>query len=127
MAKGKKDSSGSGVALLVLCGAFLLVILTAIFSSSHPLDFIVNFFATLTGYIFLIALLCVLAGVFWYYWKMGSEDPDKSLSEATRDNLEYSRDVTEEIKHRAREFYADYKERVREAEEEAKEEAKNSK
>lgn len=116
----KKDSSGSGVALLVLCAAFLLIVLTAIFSSSHPLDFIVNFFATLTGYIFLIAFLCALAGVFWYYWKMGAEDPDKSISEAARDNLEYSRDVTEEIKYKAREFYADYKERVKEAEEEKK-------
>ena len=96
-----------------------MIILAAIFSTSHPLDFIVDFFTTLTGYIFLIAFLCVIAGVFWHYWKMGSEDPEKTISEATRDNLEYSMEVTEDIKHKAKEFYEDYKKRVEEAEMEA--------
>ncbi len=122
MANNKKDSSGSGVALLVLAGGFLLIILAAVFSTSHPLDFIVNFFATLTGYIFIIALLCIAASIFIYYWKIGAADPDKTLSEATRDNLEYSRDITEDIKYKAKEFYADYKQRVKEAEEDNKSE-----
>ena len=121
MAEQKKDSSGSGVALLVLCGGFLLIILAAIFSSSHPLDFIVNFFATLTGYIFVIAFLCSLGGIFFYYWRLGAADPDQSLAEATRDNLEYSKEVTADITQKAKEFYADYKERVKEAEEDTQE------
>ena len=107
----------------MLVGAFIMIVITAIFSSSHPLDFIVNFFATLTGYIFFIVFLCVLAAVVLYYWKLASDDPEKTLAESTKDNLEYSKEVTADISQKAKEFYAEYKERVKEAETEQSDDA----
>lgn len=113
------DNMTAGLCFIAL---FLLLILTAIFSSTHPLDFMVNFLTKMTAYIFLLAGIAALGGLFLYYWKLSSPDPDKTFSEATRDNLEYSRDVTMDITQTLKKYYAEYQERVKEAEEEAREE-----
>ncbi len=105
---------------LCFTALFLLLILTAIFSSSHPLDFMVNFLTKLTAYIFLLAGVAALGGILLYYWKISSPDPDKTFSEATRDNLEYSKEVTMDLTQTLKKYYAEYQERVREAEEEHK-------
>ena len=126
MAKENKSTRNSDNMTAGLCflALFILLVLTALFSSTHPLDFMVNFLGTLTGYIFIIAGVMVLLGVLIYYWKLASDDPDKTLSEATRDNLEYSRDVTHDLSQKAKEFYAEYQERVKAAEQDKKNDSK---
>lgn len=121
MSENKQSANNDkALAMLGLLIVFMLLVITAIMSSSHPLDFIVNALGMITGYIFLILFICILAGIFIYYWKIASPDPEQTLSEATRDNLEYTKEVTSDLSEKAREFYADYKERVKAAEEEQK-------
>lgn len=118
--KATTKNSDNMTAGLCFTALFLLLILTAIFSSSHPLDFMVNFLTKLTAYIFLLAGVAALGGILLYYWKISSPDPDKTFSEATRDNLEYSKEVTMDLTQTLKKYYAEYQERVREAEEEHK-------
>ena len=120
----KKEQKTSGkhadntVAAVAFIGLFIVLILTALFSSSHPLDFMVNFLGTMVGYIFVIVGVLAVLGVAWYYWKMSAADPEQSLGEATKENLEYTKEMTQDISEKAKSFYADYKKRVKEAESE---------
>ncbi len=121
MAENKTTKNSDNMtAALCFIALFVVLILIALFSSSHPLDFMVGFLTKLTGYLFLIAVLCIVAGVFLYYWKLGSDDPDKTLSESTKDNLEYTKDVTSGLKEMVKNYYGEYQSRVKEAEEEQK-------
>lgn len=119
MAENKQGSKHSDnmVAGIVFVGLFAVLIFVALFSSNHPLDFIVNFLGTMVGYIFLIVAVFAVLGIFWYYWKMSAADPEQSLGEATKENLEYTKEVTQDLSEKAKSFYAGYKKRVQEAEE----------
>jgi hypothetical protein len=109
-------NNDNAVAALCFFALFALLIVTAIFSSSHPLDFMVEMLTKVTAYIFVIAGVCLIAMIFWHYWKLASVDPEKTIAEATRDNLEYSKDVTADISSKVQNFYTAYKQRVKEAE-----------
>ena len=128
MAQNKASKNQDNMtAAICFIALFVLLFLTALFSSSHPLDFMVNFLTKMTAYIFVIAGLLAIGGIVLYYWKLASDDPDKSFSEATRDNLEYSKEVTLDLSEMMKKYYAEYRERVKEAEEEQKAEETSSK
>jgi len=105
-------NNDNAVAALCFLALGLLLIVTAIFSSTHPLDFMVQFLGKLTLFIFIIAGISLLVGIFLYYWKIASVDPDKTLAESTKDNIEYSKHVTADLSGKAKAFYADYKKRA---------------
>jgi hypothetical protein len=122
MAQDKKNTGSStdnAIALLCLIACFGVLVTASIFTVEHPIDFIAGFLARLVGFIFLVVFVLSVAGIIIHYINIGYDDPEKSFTERANENYEISREKSFELSNGIRKFYADYKERVRLAEDDS--------
>ena len=117
-ASGDRSSKGSDSFLAFAClfGAFGLLVLASMFATNNPIDFILQVLGTIVGYVLLGGIVVNLATIEIYYYNLSVDDPEKSISERAQDNLEISREKSNEISASIRRFYEDYKVRKRLAE-----------